>query len=205
MPFSADVSTLQGHKELTLSELLHNSYGFWCHGHLSAHICTTHTSIYSLTYCFSMFSIDFTARGHFSYELGRFESHQESDQECSRLLLQNNAHSTWPLTFIRDFPAKRGWSAQIAGNRPVSNPVPCLISMRKHALLCSDTNNLAALPCMLSIPHPLYDSINILRVIKLFYVTASLCMFWQAYISTIKLVLALNWSRYITWKSDSVS
>ena len=138
MPFSADVSTLQGHKELTLSELLHNSYGFWCHGHLSAHICTTHTSIYSLTYCFSMFSIDFAARGHFSYELGRFESHQESDQECSRLLLQNNAHSTWPLTFIRDFPAKRGWSAQIAGNRPVSNPVPCLISMVKVSETAND-------------------------------------------------------------------
>ena len=41
---------------------------------------------------------------------------------------------------------------------------------------------------LLSIPHPLYDSINSLRVIKQFYITASLCMFRQAYIST-KLVV----------------
>ena len=34
--------------------------------------------------------IDLAAHGHFWYEVGRFESLQD----CSRLLLQNNAHST---------------------------------------------------------------------------------------------------------------
>ena len=59
-------------------------------------------------------------------KVGRPESSESRVFDCSYKI----THTRPDLgPFMRDFPAKRGWSALITGNRPVSNPVPCHISI----------------------------------------------------------------------------